>query len=234
MPLLAIDNVTAGYEQLDILQNVSLGVERGEIVTVIGPNGAGKSTLMKAIFGLVTVRAGSIVFDGQPITGLKPNVLVRRGMGFVPQSLNVFATLTVEENLKMGGAIAAGGVAGRIEAMLTTFPSLRKRARAVAAALSGGERQMLAMARAMMLEPRLMLLDEPSAGLSPKVIDEVLEKIRELAGRGISFVLVEQNAKQALAHSDRGYVLVAGRNAIDGRGSDLLADPEIGRLYLGG
>lgn len=232
--LLVATGLHAGYGSLKILEDVSVRVAPAEVVTVIGPNGAGKSTLMKAIFGLIRPERGTVSFDGQPITGLKASALARLGMGFVPQSENVFPSLTIEENLKMGGAILKQDIRPRIEGILDQFPSLRKRLRALAGTLSGGERQMLAIGRAMMLEPRLLLLDEPSAGLSPRMTEEVLHSVAALARGGMSFLLIEQNARQALAVSDRGYVLVAGRNKLEGRGPDLLDNPEIGRLYLGG
>jgi ABC-type branched-subunit amino acid transport system ATPase component len=232
--LLTVDAVTAGYEQMEILHAVSIDVRPGEIVTLIGPNGAGKSTLLKTVFGLLRPRAGSIRLDGTDITGLSPSALVRRGLSYVPQVDNVFPSLTVEENLEMGAVVRADDYRARLEEVLALFPNLTSKRRLKAGGLSGGERQMVAMGRALMLDPRLLLLDEPSAGLSPVLVDTVFEKIETINRGGVSILLVEQSAREALRRSHRGYVLAGGQVRLEGPGPALLEDPEVGRLYLGG
>jgi len=232
--LLEVSGLRAGYAEVDILHGVQLTVQAGEIVCVVGPNGAGKSTLMKAIFGLVPVREGRIVFQGEDITGLGPAQIVRRGMCYVPQNNNVFPSLTVEENLEMGAFIRRGDFRQKMEEMFALFPILKERRRQKVGTMSGGQQQMVAMARALMLDPQLLLLDEPTAGLSPKFAELVLEKVGEINQRGVSVLMIEQNARAGLAISHRGYVLTMGRNRLDDTGQNLLANEEVGRLFLGG
>jgi len=233
-PLLQVENVHAGYiKDLDILQGVNFRVEPGELVVVIGPNGAGKSTLAKTIFGLLTPHKGKIVFQGQDIVGLKSNQIVQRGMCYVPQIANVFPSLTVEENLEMGAFVRSGSLKELKDKIFALFPRLVERRKQRAGTLSGGERQQLAMGRALMLQPSLLILDEPSAALSPQLVNSVFEIIQQINRTGTSIVLVEQNARKALAMADRGYVLETGRDRFEGRGQDLLNDPKVGELYLG-
>ncbi len=235
MSLLAVERIRAGYnEEVDILQGVSLQVEQGQIVAIIGPNGAGKSTLLKAIFGILHPKEGRVVFDGEDITGLPPETVVRKGMSYVPQVRNVFPSLTVQENLEMGAFIRRDGFFERIEEIYRMFPDLREKRHQRVGRLSGGQRQMVAMGRALMLDPKLLLLDEPSAGLAPAMVEMVFEKIREINRRGVAVLIVEQNAKEALKFSDHGYVLAMGRNALDGPGQELLRNEEVAKLYLGG
>jgi branched-chain amino acid transport system ATP-binding protein len=227
--------MTGGYGGVDILQGVDIVVEPGEIVVIIGPNGAGKSTAMKAIFGLVHLREGSVVFDGQRITNLQPDKIVQRGVGFVPQSDNVFPSLTVAENLDMGAFVRTDDYEPQRQKVYDLFPILRERARQPAGQMSGGQRQMVAMGRALMLEPRLLLLDEPTAGLAPSVVNDMFASIREVNRElGVSILMVEQNAKQALKMAHRGYVLAAGRNRHEDTGANLLANREVAEMFLGG
>lgn len=233
-PLLEVSNLVAGYVPgIDILKGVSLYVDQGEIVSIIGPNGAGKSTLARALFGLVTIRSGSICFDGQELRGLKPSEIVGLGISYVPQTRNVFPNLTVRENLEIGGSLLRSGVAEAMERVLDIFPDLRARTRQMAGTLSGGQRQMLAMGRALMLAPRLLVLDEPSAGLSPQMMDVVFAKVQDINRTGCAVLMVEQNARRALAMSHRGYVLDMGENAIEDTGPALLQNPRVIDLYLG-
>jgi neutral amino acid transport system ATP-binding protein len=234
-PLLEVQDVYAGYvRDLDILQGVNFKIYPGELVAVIGPNGAGKSTLAKAIFGLLVPRKGSIVFNGESIAGLKSDQIVQRGMCYVPQIANVFRSLTVEENLEMGAFVLGGASLQPLkEEIFSRFPRLAERRKQPAGTLSGGERQMLAMGKALMLKPNLLLLDEPSAALSPVLVNSVFDQIRYINQSGTAIVLVEQNARKALEMSDRGYVLEAGRDRFEGRGIDLLNNPKVGELYLG-
>ena len=234
LALLTVENVRAGYGEIDILHGVHMHVDDKEIVCIIGPNGAGKSTLMKAIFGLVPVRDGHIVFQGEPITELNPAQIVRKGMCYVPQTANVFPSLTVEENLEMGVFIRQGNFRHKMEEVFELFPVLRDRRRQKAGTMSGGQQQMVAMARALMLEPTLLLLDEPTAGLSPKFAEMLLEKVVEINGLGVSILMIEQNARAGLEISHRGYVLTTGRNRLDDTGRALLENEEVGRLFLGG
>ena len=234
MPLLDVAEVVAGYGGTEILHGVSMAVDQGEVVTIIGPNGCGKSTLMKAIVGLVRVRTGTVCFQERDISGQPPERIVRNGLCYVPQSNNVFPTMTIRENLEMGAFVRNDDHRGRIEEMFQLFPDLAQRPGQRAGSLSGGQRQMLAIARALMLDPVLLLLDEPSAGLSPAMMDNVFERIREINESGVAVLLVEQNAREALNMSDRGYVLVAGENRLEDTGKDLLDNPEVARLYLGG
>ncbi|MGC8494709.1 MAG: ABC transporter ATP-binding protein [Syntrophobacteraceae bacterium] len=233
MAILEVRDVVGGYGEVLILNGVSIQCGNNEIVSIVGPNGAGKSTLMKAIFGLIGIRQGSVVFEGKPIMGMRASHLVKLGMGYVPQEKNVFPSLSVLENLQMGAFIRKDDIAPAMERVFELFPFLAKNRKATAGVLSGGGRQMLALGRALMLEPGLLLLDEPSAGLAPQVRDEIFDKIVEIRQSGVSILMVEQNAKKALEMSDRGYVLVMGKNRFEDTGKALLANPEIGRLYLG-
>ena len=237
-PLLATVGLNAGYGDLEILHDVSVSVPRGGFVSVIGPNGAGKSTLLKAIYGLAERSGGSIrlaVGDGErELTGLRPHELTRLGLNYVPQLENVFPSLSVQENLELGAVPAPSRLTERLEAIFETFPLLRSRRRQRAGTLSGGERQMLALARALMPEPRLLLLDEPSAALAPAVVDQLFERLVAINRSGIAILMVEQNARRSLALSDYGYVLELGRNRYEGTGAQLLDDPKVLELYLGG
>ena len=233
-PLLEVEDVYAGYvKDLDILQGVNFRINSGELVAVIGPNGAGKSTLVKTIFGLLTPHKGKITFSGKNIAGLKSDQIVTQGMCYVPQIANVFPSLTIEENLEMGGFIRKDLLQQVKDKIFASFPILKKRRHQRAGTLSGGERQMLAMGRALMLEPSLLLLDEPSAALSPILVKGVFEQIKSINQAGTAIVLVEQNARKALEMADRGYVLESGRDRFSGLGVDLLNDPKVGELYLG-
>ncbi len=232
--LLRADEVVAGYVPgVNILNGCDLYVTDGELVGIIGPNGAGKSTLLKAMFGLVAVRSGGVVLRGKDITGLKAHSLVRQGVGFVPQTENVFPSLTIEENLQMGLFQAPKRFAERFEFVAGLFPALADRRKQRAGSLSGGERQMVAMGRALMMEPSVLLLDEPSAGLSPALQDQVFVRVRQINKAGVSVVMVEQNARRCLQICDRGYVLDQGRNAYTASGGDLAHDPKVIELYLG-
>ena len=232
--LLRCDEVVAGYVPgVNILNGCDLYVDDGELVGIIGPNGAGKSTLLKAMFGLVTIRSGTVVLRGEDITGLKAHSLVRKGVGFVPQTENVFPSLTIEENLEMGMFQAPKRFRERFEFVAGLFPALADRRAQRAGSLSGGERQMVAMGRALMMEPSVLLLDEPSAGLSPALQDEVFLRVRQINRAGVSVVMVEQNARRCLQICDRGYVLDQGRNAYTASGRDLAQDPKVIELYLG-
>lgn len=233
-PLLVADELVAGYVPgVNILNGCSLVLHPGELVGIIGPNGAGKSTLLKALFGLVRVREGALTLKGEDITNLRADALVQRGVGFVPQTNNVFPSLTIEENLQMGVYQTPSRFAERLEAVLGLFPELGRRRRQRAGSLSGGERQMVAMARALMPEPSVLLLDEPSAGLSPVRQDEAFLRTRRINKAGVSVVIVEQNARRALQICDRAYVLDQGRNAYSGPGRELMNDPKVIELYLG-
>jgi neutral amino acid transport system ATP-binding protein len=232
--ILEVNDLYAGYLQdLNILQGINFRVSQGELVAVIGPNGAGKSTLAKAIFGLLTPNRGTIFFRGENIAGLKADRIVSRGMCYVPQIANVFPSLSIEENLEMGAFIRKGSLTPLKAQVYTMFPRLAERRYQAAKTLSGGERQMLAMGRALMLDPDLLLLDEPSAALSPILVNGVFEQIKAIQQMGKAIVLVEQNAKKALMMADRGYVLENGRDRFEGRGIDLLNDPKVAELYLG-
>jgi ABC-type branched-subunit amino acid transport system ATPase component len=232
--ILTAEGVIAGYvPEVDILNGVSFTVREGEIVTMIGPNGAGKSTLIKTIFGLLRPRAGRIVFRGEDIVGCKPHDITRRGLSYVPQLDNVFPSLTVKENLEMG-SLDPSGVSEQIERMYELFPRLGERHHQTVGTMSGGERQMVAMARALMPDPEALLLDEPSAGLAPAFVEAIFEKVEEANRAGVTIVMVEQNARRALAMSDRGYVLDLGKERFEGPGEELLRDPKVAELYLGG
>jgi branched-chain amino acid transport system ATP-binding protein len=226
--------MTGGYGGADILKGCTIAVESGEIAVIVGPNGAGKSTAMKAMFGMLDLRAGSVLLDGEDITTLPPQHRVQRGMGFVPQTQNVFTSMTVEENLEMGGFIRDDDFADTIEEIYNLFPVLRKKRAQPAGELSGGQRQQVAVGRALMTQPKVLMLDEPTAGVSPIVMDELFDRIIDVARTGIAILMVEQNAKQALAIADRGYVLVQGENRYTDTGAALLANPDVRRAFLGG
>jgi branched-chain amino acid transport system ATP-binding protein len=233
-PLLIAEDVTAGYlPGIDILTGCELVLHEGELVGIIGPNGAGKSTLLKAMFGLVDIRAGSVRLRDEDITNLPANKLVAQGVGYVPQTKNVFPSLTIEENLEMGLFLRPSDFKDRFSYVCDIFPLLGDRRKQRAGALSGGERQMVAMGRALMMKPSVLLLDEPSAGLSPALQDEAFLRSREINATGVSIVMVEQNARRCLQICHRGYVLDQGRNAYTGSGQQLLEDPKVIELYLG-
>jgi len=232
--LLAASDIYGGYGGVDILEGVSLKVERGEIVTIVGPNGAGKSTFIKALAGLVAIRSGTVRFNGKDITGIAPENAARIGISYVPQERNVFTSMTVMENLEMGAFLRGDDYSDQLENLFTLFPRLRERRSQPVWQMSGGERQMVAMGRALMLEPKLLILDEPTAGLSPLFMDQVFAQVREINALGIGILMVEQNAKQALAVSDRGYVLAMGRNRYEDRADQMLENKEIAEMFLGG
>ena len=234
MATLELDDVVGGYGDTEILHGVSITIERGEIVVIIGPNGAGKSTAIKAVFGLLNLSAGRIRLEGEDITNTPPERVVRKGVCYVPQPANIFPRLSVEENLEMGAYVHDGDFGPRLEEVYELFPPLRDRRRQAAGTLSGGQRQMVAMGKALMLEPRILLLDEPTAGLSPKFRAEIFSIIKTVHGTGTPILMVEQNAKQALTIADRGYVLVDGRNKFTGTGAELLGDREVAQMFLGG
>ncbi len=234
--LLTVEEISAGYGKLEILHGVSLAVRPGEMVSVIGPNGAGKSTAFKTIVGLLRPRVGRILFDGRDITGLRPDQALRLGLAYVPQGRIVFPQMTVLENLEMGAYIETdpARVKAGLKRVYALFPVLAERRHQKAGTMSGGEQQMVAIARALMTTPKLILLDEPSLGLSPKFVTLIFEKLTEMKRAGYTMMVVEQNAAKALSVADRGYVLELGRNRMEGTGQSLLADPEVKRLYLGG
>ena len=234
MIILEVEKVTAGYTEIDILNDVNLKVNSGQIVSVIGPNGAGKSTLLKSIFGILKPRQGKITLKDEKISGLKPDKIAKRGVSYVPQVDNVFPSLTIEENLEMGAFIRDDDYSQRMEEIYDLFPVLGERKNQKAGQLSGGQRQMVAMGRALMLDPQVLLLDEPSAGLSPVLVATIFEKIIEINATGVSMIIVEQNAREALKMAHHGYVLAMGKNVLDDSGDALLNNEEVGRLYLGG
>ena len=234
-PFLIGDNMTGGYGRgPDILHNCTISVNKGEIAVIVGPNGAGKSTAMNATFGMLNVRSGAVRLDGEAITKLSPQERVMKGMGFVPQVRNIFPSMTVEENLEMGAYIRTDDFRETMEQVYDLFPILRDKRFQAAGELSGGQRQQVAVGRALMTKPKVLRLDEPTAGVSPVVMDELFDRIIEVSRTGIPILMVEQNAKQALEIADRAYVLVQGANAHTGTGKDLLADPEVRRSFLGG
>jgi len=234
MSFLAGEGMTGGYGGADIIRRCTIEAEQGEVAVIVGPNGAGKSTAMKAIFGMVMLREGAVVLDGEDITRLSPQERVRKGMGFVPQERNVFTTMSVQENLEMGAYIREGAIADTMARVFDLFPILKERRRQIAGELSGGQRQQVAIGRALMTEPRLLMLDEPTAGVSPVVMDDLFDRILEIRATGIAILMVEQNAAQALSIADRDYVLVTGQNRHTDTGAALLADPEVRRSFLGG
>ena len=233
-PFLIGEGMTGGYGGADILHGCTLSVEPGQIAVIVGPNGAGKSTAMKAVFGMLKLRKGQVRLAGEDITTLTPQARVAKGMGFVPQTHNIFTSMTVEENLEMGAFLRKDDIKGTMEQVYALFPILKQKRRQPAGELSGGQRQQVAVGRALMTQPKLLMLDEPTAGVSPIVMDELFDRIIEVARTGISILMVEQNARQALAIADRGYVLVQGANRFTDTGEALLADPEVRRSFLGG
>ncbi len=234
MSYLEAADMTGGYGKADILHGCTLTVEKGQIAVIVGPNGAGKSTAMKAVFGMLPLREGRVTLDGDDITSLSPQDRVKRGMGFVPQVNNVFPTMSVQENLEMGAFIRDDDFRDTMEQVFDLFPILKEKRRQNAGELSGGQRQQVAVGRALMTQPKLLMLDEPTAGVSPIVMDELFDRIIEVARTGISILMVEQNARQALEIADKGYVLVQGENRYTDTGKALLADPEVRRTFLGG
>ncbi|SFT68721.1 ABC transporter ATP-binding protein [Sedimentitalea nanhaiensis] len=234
-PFLIGDAMTGGYGKgPDILHDCTIAVDQGEIAVIVGPNGAGKSTAMKAVFGMLNVRQGHVRLDGEDITALSPQDRVAKGMGFVPQTSNIFTSMTVQENLEMGAFIRTDDFSDTMAQVFDLFPILREKRNQAAGELSGGQRQQVAVGRALMTRPKVLMLDEPTAGVSPIVMDELFDRIIEVARTGIPILMVEQNARQALEIADKGYVLVQGTNAYSGTGKDLLADPEVRKSFLGG
>ena len=233
-PFLIGEAMTGGYGPVDILHGCTIAVEKGQIAVIVGPNGAGKSTAMKAVFGMLNLRGGRVMLDGEDITKLTPQARVRKGMGFVPQTSNIFTSMTVEENLEMGAFIRKDDIKSTMEQVYELFPILKQKRYQSAGELSGGQRQQVAVGRALMTQPKVLMLDEPTAGVSPIVMDELFDRIIEVARSGISILMVEQNARQALDIADRGYVLVQGTNRFTDTGQALLADPEVRRSFLGG
>jgi len=231
---LAASGMTGGYGGVDIIEDCDIWVEKGQMNVIVGPNGAGKSTAMKAIFGMLNLRRGTVTLDGQDITRLPPQQRVRAGMGFVPQNRNVFVSLTVEENLEMGAFIRKDDISGTMEQVYELFPVLKEKRLQPAGELSGGQRQQVAVGRALMTQPKLLMLDEPTAGVSPIVMDDLFDRILEVAKTGIAILMVEQNARQALDIADNGFVLVQGRNRFSDTGQALLANEEVRRSFLGG
>jgi len=234
--ILALEEVVAGYGGFTVLNGISLLAARGAITTIIGPNGAGKSTVFKTVFGLLPARAGRVVFDGREVTNFTPRRLLELGVSYVPQGRNIFPELSVRHNLELGATSVAGrvGVAARIESVMDRFPMLRERAGTQASTLSGGQQKLLEIARGLLLDPKLMLIDEPSIGLSPLLVGKTFEILQGLRGHGVSILMVEQNAKRALEISEYGVVLELGRARMQGPAAELLADPRVGQLFLGG
>ncbi|MEL6361575.1 MAG: ABC transporter ATP-binding protein [Pseudomonadota bacterium] len=234
MTFLIGENMTGGYSGADILHDCTIGVEKGEIAVIVGPNGAGKSTAMKAVFGMLQIHSGHVMLDGEDITALAPQYRVKVGMGFVPQTSNVFTSMSVQENLEMGAFIRTDTIADTLEQVFDLFPILKEKHKQPAGELSGGQRQQVAVARALMTQPKVLMLDEPTAGVSPIVMDELFDCIIEIAKTGIAILMVEQNAKQALNIADKGYVLVQGRNRYTDTGKALMSDPDVRKAFLGG
>jgi branched-chain amino acid transport system ATP-binding protein len=233
-PFLIGDAMTGGYGPVDILHACTIAVEKGQIAVIVGPNGAGKSTAMKAVFGMLNLRGGHVRLDGEDITALTPQARVAKGMAFVPQTQNIFTSMTVEENLEMGAFLRRDDIKATLEQVYHLFPILKTKRYQAAGELSGGQRQQVAVGRALMTQPKVLMLDEPTAGVSPIVMDELFDRIIEVARTGISILMVEQNARQALEIADKGYVLVQGSNRFTDTGKALLADPEVRRSFLGG
>ena len=233
-PFLIGENMTGGYGTVDILHSCTIAVEPGQIAVIVGPNGAGKSTAMKAVFGMLNLRSGRVLLAGEDITALPPQARVAKGMAFVPQTQNIFTSMTVQENLEMGAYLRRDDISATMEQVFDLFPILKAKRFQQAGELSGGQRQQVAVGRALMTQPRVLMLDEPTAGVSPIVMDELFDRIIEIARSGISILMVEQNARQALAIADKGFVLVQGANRFTDTGAALLADPEVRRSFLGG
>lgn len=234
MSFLIGENMTGGYGAADILHDCTVAVDKGQIAVIVGPNGAGKSTAMKAIFGMLALRSGRVLLDGEDITALSPQDRVAKGMAFVPQTQNIFTSMTVEENLEMGAFLRRDDIRPTMEQVYTLFPILREKRRQAAGELSGGQRQQVAVGRALMTQPKVLMLDEPTAGVSPIVMDELFDRIIEVARTGISILMVEQNARQALNIADKGYVLVQGANRFTDTGAALMANAEVRKSFLGG
>jgi branched-chain amino acid transport system ATP-binding protein len=230
---LDIVNLHAGYGETEILKGINLSVEHSEIVAIIGPNGAGKSTVVKSVLGLLNIISGNISLNGNNIVGIAPDKAIKSGISYVPQTHNIFPNLTITENLEMGAWTKSKGIPERIQEMFELFPDLKVKRNKVAGSLSGGQRQMVAMAKALMVDSKIMLLDEPTAGLSPKFQSEIFRTIKRINNNGVPILLVEQNAKQALETADRGYVLVDGTNKVEGKGQDLINDRNVARMFLG-
>jgi branched-chain amino acid transport system ATP-binding protein len=230
---LDIVNLHAGYGETEILKGINLSVEHSEIVAIIGPNGAGKSTVVKSVLGLLNIISGNISLNGNNIVGIAPDKAIKSGISYVPQTHNIFPNLTITENLEMGAWTKSKGIPERIQEMFDLFPDLKVKRNKVAGSLSGGQRQMVAMAKALMVDSKIMLLDEPTAGLSPKFQSEIFRTIKRINKNGVPILLVEQNAKQALETADRGYVLVDGTNKVEGKGQDLINDRNVARMFLG-
>ena len=234
MTFLSGENLVVGYGAADILHGCSIDVNKGEIAVIVGPNGSGKSTAMKAIFGMLTLKSGSVKIDGEDITSVSVFERVKKGMAFVPQTNNVFASLTVEENLEMGAFLQKDDFSSTIDEVYSLFPVLKEKRKQEAGELSGGQRQQVAVGRALMTKPQVLMLDEPTAGVSPIIMDELFDRIIEISKRGISILMVEQNAKQALNIADKGFVLTQGVNKFSGTGISLLSNPEVRKSFLGG
>ncbi|MDP3264437.1 MAG: ABC transporter ATP-binding protein [Tabrizicola sp.] len=233
-PFLIGEAMTGGYGPVDILHACTIAVEKGQIAVIVGPNGAGKSTAMKAVFGMLPLRGGQVKLAGEDITALSPQARVAKGMAFVPQTQNIFTSMTVEENLEMGAFLRRDDIKGTLDQVYHLFPILKSKRYQAAGELSGGQRQQVAVGRALMTQPKVLMLDEPTAGVSPIVMDELFDRIIEVARTGISILMVEQNARQALEIADKGFVLVQGSNRFTDTGKALLADPEVRRSFLGG
>ena len=234
MYLLSGEKITCGYGSIDIVSNCNIGVSKGKISSVVGPNGAGKSTAMKALFGLLPIKHGKVILDGEDITNLPPQQRVLKGMGFVPQTNNIFPSLTVQENLEMGAFIDQNNINTMLGYVYDLFPVLKDKKSQDAGELSGGQRQQVAVGRALMTKPKVLMLDEPSAGVSPIIMESLFTKIKEIANQGTSILMVEQNAKQALKISDLGFVLSQGKNLFTDNGNSLLANKEVRKAFLGG